>query len=119
TSTFEFNSAKHGEQCFSGEADGYMYSRLGNPTVRVLEDKIAAMEGAESGLAFSSGMAAISAVLVALTKANEHVLCSSGLYGCTYGLLMMMKEKYHIAVDFSDLSTEEMSRSQIKPETSV
>src|SRR5699024_5699447 len=67
----------------------------------------------------ASGMGAISAVLISLTKANDHVLCSSGLYGCTFGLLMMMKEKYNIAVDFSDLSSEEMIRSQIKPETSV
>jgi len=119
TSTFEFDSARHGEQCFSGDADGYIYSRLGNPTVKALEEKIATMEGAERGLAFASGMGAISAVLISLTKANDHVLCSSGLYGCTFGLLMMMKEKYNIAVDFSDLSSEEMIRSQIKPETSV
>src|SRR5699024_2885424 len=101
------------------DADGYIYSRLGNPTVKALEEKIATMEGAERGLAFASGMGAISAVLISLTKANDHVLCSSGLYGCTFGLLMMMKEKYNIAVDFSDLSSEEMIRSQIKPETSV
>src|SRR5699024_10360526 len=85
TSTFEFQSSTHGEKCFSGEADGYIYSRLGNPTVKALEEKIATLEGGERGLAFSSGMGAISAVLVALTKANDHVLCSSGLYGCTFG----------------------------------
>lgn len=119
TSTFEFDSAEHGEQCFTGDADGYVYSRLGNPTVKVLEDRIAVLEGAERGLAFGSGMGAISAVLVALTKANDHILCSSGLYGCTFGLLMMMKEKYQMTVDFSDLATEEMIRSQIRPETAV
>lgn len=119
TSTFEFDSAEHGEQCFTGDADGYIYSRLGNPTVKVLEDRIAELEGAERGLAFGSGMGAISAVLVALTKANDHILCSSGLYGCTFGLLMMMKEKYQISVELSDLSSEEMIRSQIRPETAV
>src|SRR5690625_5169097 len=117
TSTFEFQTAEHGEQSFKGEADGFIYSRLGNPTVQVLERRMAELEGAEKGLAFSSGMGAISAVLISLTKANDHVLCSTGLYGCTFGLLIMMKEKYNIGVDFSDFRTKEEIRQQIKPET--
>src|SRR5690625_49750 len=117
TSTFEFQSAEHGEQSFKGETDGFIYSRLGNPTVQVLERKMAELEGAESGLAFGSGMGAISAVLIALTKANDHVLCSTGLYGCTFGLLMMMKEKYNIEVEFSDFRSKEEIRQQIKQET--
>ena len=117
TSTFEFQSAEHGEQSFKGETDGFIYSRLGNPTVQVLERKMAELEGAESGLAFGSGMGAISAVLIALTKANDHVLCSTGLYGCTFGLLMMMKEKYNIEMEFSDFRSKEEIRQQIKQET--
>src|SRR5699024_283659 len=119
TSTYEFQSAEHGEQSFAGEADGYIYTRIGNPTVRVLEERIVRLENGESALAFGSGMGAISAVLIALTKANDHVLCSTGLYGCTFGLLMMMKEKYQIAVDFTDFGTEEAIRAQIKENTSV
>ncbi len=117
SSTYEFQSAQHGEKCFLGEEDGYIYTRLGNPTVHVLEDRIAELEGAERGLAFSSGMGAISAVLISLTKANDHVLCSSGLYGCTFGLLMMMKEKYNMTIDFSDFISKEEIRSQIKENT--
>ena len=117
TSTYEFQSAEHGEQLFQGEADGYVYTRLGNPTVIVLEKRIAALENGEAGLAFASGMGAISAVLVSLTKANDHILCSTGLYGCTYGLLMMMKDKYNMSVDFSDLATETEIESLIKPDT--
>src|SRR5699024_2070213 len=83
----------------------------------VLEERIAALEGGERGLAFGSGMAAVSAILIALTKANDHVLCSEGLYGCTYGLLSMMKEKYNIASNFSAMETKEEIRSQIRPET--
>src|SRR5699024_2805642 len=77
----------------------------------------AALENGEQGLAFSSGMGAISAVIVALTKAGDHVLCSKGLYGCTFGLLMMMKEKYQMSVDFTQFSTEEEIRAQIRDET--
>lgn len=117
TSTYEFKSAEHGERSFSGEDNGYIYTRIGNPTVDVLEKRIAALEGAERGLAFSSGMGAISAVLIALTKANDHVLCSSGLYGCTFGLLMMMKEKYNMSIEFSDFTSKEEIRKQIKEET--
>src|SRR5690625_76926 len=118
TSTYEFQSAEHGEKSFLGEEDGYIYTRLGNPTIDVLEKRIAQLEGGESALAFASGMGAISAVLIALTKANDHIICSSGLYGCTFGLLMMMKEKYNMSVDFSDFTSEEEIRRMIKPETS-
>lgn len=119
TSTFTFDSAEQGELRFSGKEDGYIYSRLGNPTVTILEKKIATLENGERGLAFSSGMAAVSAVLIALSKANDHILCSSGLYGCTFGLLTMMKDKYNMKVDFSNMDTEEEIRSKVKPETAV
>lgn len=119
TSTYTFANAEQGEARFSGEEEGYVYSRLGNPTVTVLENKIASLENGEKGLAFASGMAAISSVLVALTKMGDHILCSSGLYGCTYGLLSMMKEKYQISVDFSDMRSEKEIRSKLKAETAV
>lgn len=117
TSSFEFETAERGEASFTGEDAGYIYSRLGNPTVSVLEERIAALEGAESGLAFASGMGAISAVLLTLTKANDHVLCSTALYGSTYDLFMMMEEKYNIGVHFSDLSTKAEIRQQITDKT--
>jgi len=117
TSTYTFDTAEQGERRFAGNEEGYIYSRLGNPTVSVLEKRMAELEGGEKGLAFSSGMAAISAVLIALTKAKDHVLCSVGLYGCTFGLLMMMKEKYDITSDFSAMRTEAEVREFIRPET--
>ncbi|WP_028389889.1 methionine gamma-lyase [Bacillus cihuensis] len=117
TSTFVFESAEQGERRFAGEEEGYIYSRLGNPTVKILEERIAMLEGGEAGLAFSSGMAAVSAVLLALTKAGDHIICSQGLYGCTFGLLHLMKEKYHITHDFSEMLTEEQIETLIRPET--
>ncbi|MGE7765242.1 methionine gamma-lyase [Peribacillus sp. NPDC096540] len=117
TSTFTFETAEQGERRFAGLEDGYIYSRLGNPTVQVLETKIAALEGGEAGLAFSSGMAAVSAVLFALTKTDDHILCSQGLYGCTFGLLQLMNSKYRITHDFCDMETEEQLRKMIRPET--
>jgi len=119
TSTFVFDSAEQGEQRFAGEEEGYIYSRLGNPTITALEERIAALENGERGLAFASGMAAISAVLVAMTKANDHILCSSGLYGCTFGLLNMMQEKYNITHDFSGMESKEQLREKIKEGTAL
>ncbi|MCT1901261.1 methionine gamma-lyase [Oceanobacillus sojae] len=119
TSTFTFDTAEQGAARFAGEEEGHVYSRIGNPTVQVLEKKLAALEKAEKGLAFASGMAAISAVLIALTKANDHIICSSGLYGCTFGLLSMMDEKYNIQTDYVDMSDVKNIEAKIKPETKV
>jgi methionine-gamma-lyase len=117
TSTYTFDNAEQGENRFAGNEEGYIYSRLGNPTVKALEDRMAKLEGGEAGLAFGSGMGAVSAVLLALTKANDHIISSKGVYGCTFGLLKMMEEKYKIKTDFCDMDTEEQVRSLIQPNT--
>lgn len=117
TSTFTFQHAVQGEERFAANEPGYIYSRLGNPTVTELENRIAAMEGGEKGLAFASGMAAVSAVLFALAKAGDHILVSRGIYGCTFGFLTLLEEKYNVTHDFSDLESEEEIRKMIKPNT--
>lgn len=117
TSTFSFPTAEQGEHRFAGEEEGYIYSRLGNPTVQLLEDRIMALEKGEGALAFGSGMAAVSTILVHLTKAGDHVLCSRGIYGCTFGLLNIMEEKYNITHDLLLMDSEEAIEKAIKPET--
>ncbi|MDZ5472534.1 methionine gamma-lyase [Bacillus sp. 31A1R] len=117
TSTFTFENAKQGERRFAGEEEGYIYSRLGNPTVTMLEERMAALEKGEAALAFGSGMAAVSAILLALTKTGDHILCSQGVYGCTFGLLQLMKKKYNINHAFSTMETEEDLLQAIQPET--
>jgi methionine-gamma-lyase len=119
TSTFTFATAEQGERRFAGEENGYIYSRLGNPTVKILEERIAVLEKGEAGLAFGSGMAAVSAVLLALTKTGDHILCSQGVYGCTFGLLQLMKEKYHIDHEFSTMKNKEIIENALRPETAV
>ncbi|TMU85930.1 methionine gamma-lyase [Bacillus sp. BHET2] len=117
TSTYTFANAKQGENRFAGEEEGYIYSRLGNPTVSILEDRMASLEGGEAALAFGSGMAAVSAVLLSLTKSGDHILCSQGVYGCTFGLLQLLEEKFAIGHDFSSMSTEEEIREKITENT--
>lgn len=119
TASYEFQTAELGEKRFLGEEEGFIYSRIGNPTVEVLEKRIAQLESGEKGLAFASGMGAISAVLLGLTKANDHIICSKGLYGSTFGLMMMMKEKYNVSVDYSDFSSKEEIEKMIRKETTL
>lgn len=117
TSTFTFPTAEDGEKRFAGEADGYIYSRLGNPTVKVLEERIATLEHGEAALAFASGMAAVSSTLFYLTKSGDHILCSDGIYGCTFGLLQLMEKKHNISHDLVSCTTEEEVRSAIRENT--
>lgn len=117
TSTFSFETAEEGENRFAGEKAGNIYSRLGNPTVRILEERMAEIEYGEGALAFGSGMAAVSAILIHTTKAGNHVLCSRGIYGCTFGLLEMMEEKYGITHNLVSMTTEEEIEQALRPET--
>lgn len=117
TSTYSFETAEQGEKRFSGEEAGNIYSRLGNPTVRILEERMAALENGAGALAFGSGMAAVSSILVHLTKAGDHIICSRGIYGCTFGLLGIMKEKYNITHSLISMTTEEEIEKAITPET--
>ncbi|MGM0897309.1 MAG: methionine gamma-lyase [Bacillota bacterium] len=119
TSTYSFASAQEGEARFAGDEPGNIYSRLGNPTVRVLEERMAELEGGGGALAFGSGMAAVSAILVHLTKAGDHVLCSRGIYGCTFGLLEIMEEKYGITHSLVAMTTEQQIEQAIRPETKI
>jgi methionine-gamma-lyase len=119
TSTFVFPSAEVGGKRFAGEEAGYVYSRLGNPTVAALEEKVAALEKGEKALAFASGMAAISAILLGLVRSGDHILCSRGLYGCTFGFLSILKDKFNVDYTLCDMRDEESLTSSIKENTKV
>jgi methionine-gamma-lyase len=119
TSTFVFDTAEQGGRRFAGEESGYIYTRLSNPTTRLLEEAVAELEGAEDGIAFASGMAAISAVLLALVESGDEILVSRGVYGCTYGLLELMQKKFRVKYTLADLSDEENVRRAVSPNTKV
>jgi methionine-gamma-lyase len=119
TSTYVFDSVEDGAAKFAGEREGYIYSRLGNPTVHVFEQKMSVLERGESAVAFSSGMAAISAVIMGLVRSGDHVICTRGLYGCTFGLYSMLKEKFGVDFSLIDMSKEENIVQAIQPNTTV
>ncbi len=117
TSTFTFANAEQGAKRFAGQEEGFIYSRLGNPTVKILENRMAVLEKGEAALAFASGMAAVSAVLFALTKTGDHILCSRGIYGCTFGFLQLLKNKYEIDHSFSLMNSMELLEKEIRTNT--
>ncbi|PEK91135.1 methionine gamma-lyase [Bacillus mycoides] len=119
TSTFTFETAQQGEASFAGEDPSYIYSRLGNPTVRLFEERMAVLEGGEEALGFGSGMAAISATLIGFLKAGDHIICSNGLYGCTYGFLEVLEEKFMITHSFCDMETGTDIENKIRPNTKL
>ncbi|MFC5406204.1 trans-sulfuration enzyme family protein [Cohnella soli] len=98
---------------------GYYYSRHSNPTLEVLEKKLAAMECGEAAKVFASGMAAISAVLFHFLRQGDHVICSTPTYGGTYGILGPYMKKFGISVDFIDFRDTERVRAAIKPNTKL
>ena len=117
TSTFVFDDAQQGGDRFAGRDDGFMYTRLGNPTLRLLEQKIAAMENAEECVVFSSGMGAISGTLLTLLGCGDHIVADPVLYGCTYALLSHTFPRFGIQVDFVDCADTQAVLAAIKPHT--
>jgi len=87
TSTFSFENVEHGAALFSGRRKGFIYSRMGNPTVEALEHCVAELEGGTNALACSSGMAAIHTTMGALLRSGDHLVYSSAIYGPTCTLL--------------------------------
>lgn len=119
TSTFEFESAEQGGARFRGDEQGYIYSRLGNPTTSVLEEKLAALEGAEAALAVASGMAAVSTILWTAVCAGDHIIADETLYGCTFAYLNHGIRRFGVETTFVDTSCVENVVRALRPETKV
>ena len=87
TSTFAFKSAEEGAKCFAGESDGFIYTRIGNPTINALERQIASLENGFGAIAVSSGMAAVSTIYLALLSSGDHIISTDAVYGPARGLM--------------------------------
>ena len=103
TSTFIFDSVADVEAYQAGKLNGYLYSRYENPTIVAVEQKVAAVDGAEMSLIFSSGMAAISTALLGLLKSGDEVLCSAAIYGGTFHLIEDLLPRFGITHRFITL----------------
>lgn len=103
TSSFVFKNAQEAAKRFSGEEPGNVYSRFTNPTVKVFEERLAALEGAEQCIATSSGMSAILATFMALCKPGDHVVVSKSIFGTSVQLFNNFLAKWGLNISFVDL----------------
>ncbi len=100
TSTFAFKNAEHGARLFSGEEEGYIYTRLSNPTIDLLARKLATLESTEAGVIFSSGLSAIFNLIVTAARTGDHIVSDNTIYGGTYALFNNILPRLGIKVMF-------------------
>lgn len=117
SSTFAFRSAEHGASLFAGEEKGYIYTRLGNPTVEALEKCLAILENGRAALATATGMAAITTLLLALLDKDTHVISTAAVYGATRIVLEKELIRFGIRSTFVDTSDLKLIESNLRPET--
>ncbi len=119
TSTFRFDCAEDGAACFAGEKDGYIYTRIGNPTVSALERQVAELEHGYGAVAFASGMAAVSTVYMAYLNAGDHMISSDAVYGASR--TMMEGHMSRFGVESTYVKTEDIEniKKAIRPNTKM
>ncbi|TMP20225.1 methionine gamma-lyase [Pseudoalteromonas sp. S2721] len=114
TSTFSFANAAQGAARFAGEEQGFIYTRLGNPTTQELEQKVAQLENCEAAAATATGMGAVSASVLSFLQQGDHLVASSALYGCTFAFFAHMLPRFGIEVTFVDMTNEAEIRGAVK-----
>lgn len=119
TSAFTFETAEQGGRRFSLEESGYIYSRLGNPTCTLAEQKVALLEGGEAAVSAASGIGAITSAIWVCVEQGDHIIASKTLYGCTYAFLSHGIKRYGIDVTFVDTRDPENIRKAMQPNTKL
>src|SRR5690606_22453482 len=117
TSSFIFDDAEQSRAIFAEEEQGNVYSRYSNPNTTEFINKVCAMEGAEAGLAFSSGMAAVFASFAALLKSGDHIVSCRAIFGSTHQLLTKLFPRWGIATTYVDAAQPETWEQAIQPNT--
>lgn len=119
TSSFTFDSAEEARQMFAEEIEGNIYSRYSNPNSSDLIQKVCAAEGTESGIAASSGMAAMFGSIASLLQQGDHILASRSLFGSTHQLLMRIFPKWGITSTYGDISDFQHWDKLVQPNTKM
>ena len=117
TSSFVFNNAAEAAARFSGATPGNVYARFTNPTVTMMQDRLAALEGAEACVATSSGMSAILSMVMALLKGGDHIIASRSIFGSTQQLFANYFEKFGISTTLVDATDIAAYRAAVRPTT--
>lgn len=119
TSTFAFDSVEQGGRRFAGEEGGYIYTRLGNPSLQAVEEKLASLEGGEAAAVTGSGMGAISSTLWSCLKQGDEIVAAEALYGCTFALMNHGLTEFGVTTKFIDMSNLENLRNALSEKTAV
>lgn len=119
TSSYVFESAAMAARYFSNELQGNVYSRYTNPTVSSFEKRLAALEGAEQGVATASGMAAALSVIMALLQSGDHVVCSQDVFGSTRVMMDKYITKFGVQVSYVPLADLDAWQGAIQPNTKM
>ena len=119
TSSFVFESARQAAGRFSGGEDGFVYSRFTNPTVSMMQDRLAALEGAQSCIATASGMSAILAMSMALLKSGDHVICSNAVFGATVQLYAGVLGRFGVETTFVSPTDLAQWKRAVRPSTKL
>lgn len=119
TSTFIFDNADHGAKCFSGESDGYIYTRIANPTIHALESQLAELEGGFGGIATSSGMGAVNTIYMALLGQGDHMISSGAVYGPSRLLMENHYSRFGVAASFVNTAIISEVEKAIRPNTKL
>jgi methionine-gamma-lyase len=117
TSTFKFRDADHGAHCFSGESDGYIYTRIANPTIKVLEKTLADLEHGYGGIATSSGMGAVSTVYMGFLAKGDHLVSHESLYGPARVIMETIFSRFGIEYTYVDATRLANIESALRPNT--
>ena len=117
TSSFTFDTAEQADEVFSGEEAGNVYSRYTNPSVRVFEERLAALEGGEDAVATASGMSAILALCLSVMRSGDHVVCSRDVFGSSLGLFANTLSRLDIQCSFVALRDLDAWEQAIQPNT--
>jgi methionine-gamma-lyase len=117
TSTFAFENSDHGAACFSGESQGYIYTRIGNPTIGALEKQIANLENAFGGIAVGSGMAAVNTIYFGLLNQGDHIVSSAAVYGPSRVVMEQHYSRFGVASTYVNTADIEAIKKAIRPET--
>ncbi len=119
TSTFAFRDCEEGAALFSGRGDGYIYTRMGNPTVARLEEAVGELEGGTAGLATASGMAALCTSLFALLSSGDHLVGTDSVYGPSRVVVERDFARFGVASSFVDTSDPATVEAAMRPETKL
>jgi methionine-gamma-lyase len=117
TSTFAFRDADHGAALFAGREQGFIYTRIGNPTIAALEESVASLEHGAGGIATSSGLGAVNTVYMALLGQGAHLVSTASVYGPSRGLIDRHYERFGVEADFVDTADLANLRRAMRPAT--